>query len=632
MKQKCFRSMMAALCLLPAAALAWPAQTARAQSAPVEWREYFDRVIPAQLAERHIAGAAVAVVEGGQTVFVRGYGLADAENGTAVDPESTLFRIGSTTKLFTWTAVMQQVERGALDLDADVNEYLDFKIPDTHPQPVTLRRLMAHTAGFEDRLAGYEGLSAADMVPLGKWLASHIPARVRAPGETSSYSNYGAALAGYIVERVSGIPFEEYLERNIFEPLGMRRTTIRQPLPADWEADLSGGYVFAGNQFQPLPFEYIVPFPTGGAASTAADMARFIAAHLQGGEYDGVRILQPDTAELMHGRLFSADERLNGWAYGFYELSRNGVRAIGHGGDTRLFHSLLILLPEKNLGLFAVYNSENAFDAQTLLLDGFMDEFFPTMISTPTKINLSQSELAKIAGSYRQNRRFAETTVEKALNLLEPILVEAAADGALQFTSAMYGVYRFVPVEPMVFVQEDDPQNILIFQSDGNGNITGAFVNDDPSVMFVKLPAYLDYTIHYGILFAAVCLFLAVLVAAGVRWIVTRIRKNRKPEIRPAVIGRRVFTLLALIGALFPVGFVFAINGFVYGKPEFLSVVLGLPILFIALTAAGLYFTVRAWRERFWGLGEKILNLSVLGVSAMYVWSLFCWNLIGWRY
>ena len=545
MNKKCFRSMMAAPCLLLAAALSRPASTVHAQSAAGGYQEYFDRVIPQQLESLHIAGAAVAVVEGGETVFHKGYGFADVENGKRVQPETTLFRIGSVSKLFTWTAVMQQMEQGQLDLDADVNAYLDFQIPDTYPQPVTLRRLMTHTAGFEDRVAGYEALPGEKMVPLGEWLESHIPARIRAPGEIASYSNYGAALAGYIVERVSGLPFEEYLERNILVPLGMRRTSIRQPLPEGWAVDGSNGYVYSGGRFAAMDFESIVPFPAGGMTSTVADMARFLSAYLQGGEYSGARILQENTALLMQTRLFGNDPRANGWAYGFYEMSRNGVRVVGHCGDTRLFHTLAAILPEKNLGIFVAFNSENAFDVHALLLEDFLDAFFPADASDPSQVSLSPDELAKFAGSYRQTQSLAQTTVEKAANLLQPVIVQPTADGGLLLSSASYGLYSLIPVEPMAFAASDDPQNVLFFREDPSGGIMRAFLSSDPTVVFERLPWYGDYTLHYLILTGAVCLFLSALAAAFIRWIIGRIRKQPSVSVRPAVLGRRVFTLMA---------------------------------------------------------------------------------------
>jgi len=634
MNKKCFQSTMAALCLVLAANLSRPATAARAQAGWADagaYQGFFDRAVPQQLEEFHIAGAAVAVVENGEPVFAKGYGFADVDNRIAADPVATLFRIGSTTKLFVWTAVMQLVERGKLDLDADVNTYLDFRIPDTYPEPVTLRRIMTHTAGFEDRLTGYQAASARDLIPLGEWLAGHIPARVRAPGIFSSYSNYGAGLAGYIVERISGIPFARYAEKNIFSPLGMDRTSLDQPVTDARAGDLSKGYVFTGADYQSLDFEYIVPAPTGSATSTAADMGRFTAALLNGGAYGNARILGESTVATMLTRIFGHDPQLNGWAYGLYEMSRNGVRVLGHAGDTRLFHSLVALIPEKKVGVFVVYNSENAFDVQSLLLKEFMDSFFPAALPPVSKLELSAEELAKFAGSYRQTRRFAETTVEKAGTLFEPIIVTATADGALLLSSAWYGEIRFIPVEPLEFVQEDDPQNRLIFRAGTDGTITHAFAQDDPTTAFEKMPWYADYTLHYLILIGSAGLFLAVLFVSLVRWIVRRFIKKADALPRAASIGRRIFPAIAAAGLLFLFGFVIAFGGIAYGETSLLTVVLALPVLLLVLSIAAGYILIRAWREKYWHAAERIFYSLVLAASAIFLWSLSTWNLLGWR-
>ena len=304
---------------------------------------------------------------------------------------------------------------------------------------------MTHTAGFEDRVTGYLAASGKDLIPLGKWLASHIPARVRAPGLISSYSNYGAGLAGYIVERVSGLPYEEYVAKNILAPLGMDRTSLQSAAAGGMAGELSKGYVFTGADYQSMDFEYIVPAPTGSATSTAADMSKFMTALLNGGAYGGARILGEQTAAKMLTRIFGHDPRLNGWAYGMYEMSRNGVRVLGHAGDTRLFHSLVALIPEKNISVFVVYNSENAFDVQSLLLKDFLDAFFPAPAAPAAKITLSAEELAKFAGSYRQTRRFAETTVEKAATLLEPITHRA---GRRRRAARLLRLVRRDPLRP----------------------------------------------------------------------------------------------------------------------------------------------------------------------------------------
>jgi CubicO group peptidase (beta-lactamase class C family) len=238
----------------------------------------------ANLRDKHVAGATVAVVKDGALFFAKGYGYADVEQRKPVDPERTLFRLGSTSKLFTWTAVMQLVEDGKLDLDADVNRYLDFKIPATYPEPITLRHIMTHTAGFEEDLRDLIAKDSAHMVPLGRWLETHMPERVRPPGNYASYSNYATALAGYVVERVSGLSWDDYIERRILGPLGMNRTTGRQPLPPQFREDMSHGYSFSRGQFEPKEWEIIMgAAPAGSISASATDMATFMLAHLGNG-------------------------------------------------------------------------------------------------------------------------------------------------------------------------------------------------------------------------------------------------------------------------------------------------------------------------------------------------------------
>src|SRR5215216_2716148 len=192
---------------------------------PAEMKVFLDKELGREMEKHHIAGAAVSVVKDGKVFFAKGYGSADLENGIPVDPEQTSFRIGSVTKLFTWTAVMQLAEQGKPDLDEDINTYLDFRIPDTYPQPITLKHLLTHTAGFETRYFEVAALDADDQLPTREWLVSHMPARVRPSGEYAAYSNYGTSLAGYIVARVSGEPYDQYIQEHILNPLGMVHST-----------------------------------------------------------------------------------------------------------------------------------------------------------------------------------------------------------------------------------------------------------------------------------------------------------------------------------------------------------------------------------------------------------------------
>src|SRR6476661_268941 len=214
-----------------------------------ELAAFLDGVMVANLRDKHVAGATVSVVKDGALLFAKGYGYSDVAKRAPVDADRTLFRIGSTSKLFTWTAVMQLVEQGKLDLDADVNKYIDFKIPATFPQPITLRHIMTHTPGFEEDGRDLITDDTTKMIPLGRWLATHIPGRVRPPGTFASYSNYATALAGYVVQRASGIPWDDYIEQRVLTPLGMTQTTTRQPLPARFRTDMSEGYAWGGGTY-----------------------------------------------------------------------------------------------------------------------------------------------------------------------------------------------------------------------------------------------------------------------------------------------------------------------------------------------------------------------------------------------
>ena len=275
-----------------------PSQPASPQSAPSNKHEmtandvetFLDGIVPLQLAVSDIAGATVSVVKDGKLLFAKGYGYADVQKKQPVSAQDTLFRPGSISKLFTWTAVMQLFEQGKLNLDQDVNAYLDFKIPDAFGTPITLKNILTHTPGFEEQIKDL--FSHTPVTPnLGEYLKTHVPARIYPPGTVPAYSNYATTLAGYIVERVSGKPFDDYVEENILKPLNMTRSTFRQPLPSGLAASMSNGYRLASDE--PGQFEVINAFPAGSLSSSATDMAQFMIAHLQDGKLGDAQILKP---------------------------------------------------------------------------------------------------------------------------------------------------------------------------------------------------------------------------------------------------------------------------------------------------------------------------------------------------
>ncbi|WP_226019044.1 serine hydrolase [Novosphingobium sp. FKTRR1] len=362
---------------------------------------WLDGFMPAELARGEIAGAVVVVVKDGQVMLEKGYGTSDVATGAPVDPKRTGFRPGSVSKLFTWTAVMQLVEQGKLSLDADVNSYLDFKIPPRGGKPITLRNCMTHTPGFEEAVKDLIDAHPRD-TSLGNWLKRWTPTRVFDAGTTPAYSNYCAALSGYIVARVSGEPFDAYVDQHILKPLDMNNSSFAVPMPKRILDTMSKGYQDATKRAQ--PFEIVVASPAGNLAATGEDMAHFMIAHLQNGKYGNTQILKPETAQMMHNTTTRLMPPLNGIELGMMVSDLNGHRIIGHGGDTAFFHSGLYLFINDNVGLFVSVNSAGVKGAGSLrgmLVSGFADRYFPAP-NTDGKVDAATAaEHARmVSGSY----------------------------------------------------------------------------------------------------------------------------------------------------------------------------------------------------------------------------------------
>ena len=242
-------------------------ETGRAQLTAEDVTAWLDGFMPYALKTADVAGAVVTVVKDGQILVNKGYGLANIADNIPVDGDRTLFRPGSISKLFTWTAVMQLVEQGKIDLDADVNTYLDFTIPSPRGT-ITMRHLMTHTPGFEEVFKDLfvEGATFNDG-DLRRFLVDHIPSQMFDSGTTPAYTNYATTLAGYIVERLTQKSFETYVEDHIFTPLGMERSSFRQPLHENLAEGMSDGYK-SRSDGEAQSFEVVIPMPAGALSAT----------------------------------------------------------------------------------------------------------------------------------------------------------------------------------------------------------------------------------------------------------------------------------------------------------------------------------------------------------------------------
>lgn len=447
---------------------------------------FVDGVLPLQLQQEDIAGAVVVIVKEGAVVFAKGYGYSDVKKKTPVSPDTTLFRPGSVSKLFGWTAVMQLKEKGKLDLDRDVNEYLDFKIPATQSKPITLRDLMTHRPGFEEAVKDLFVAKESDIRPLKSYLEPHIPARIFPPGTTPAYSNYGSALTGYIIERVSGKPFAQYIEDEILNPLSMTHSTFKQPLSPALKPLMSNGYTVASSD--PGEFELVNAAPAGALSSSGLDMANFMIAHLQDGRFHDFQLLQPDTAREMHSAQQGWIEGLNSMCLGFYEENRNHHRIISHAGDTIYFHSDLHLILDAGVGFFVSYNSggRRASNNRVILWENFLNRYFSAELPKDAAFT-PNGEAAQLAGQYLVSRR-DEKGILRLLFMLLEMTVKSEGNGIItvdEFKDWNDHPKKWEQIKPLVY-REVDGQELIGFVRDSSGKLTlqGAF----PPFVYERVP------------------------------------------------------------------------------------------------------------------------------------------------
>ena len=619
-----------------------PEQTSVGPQDPAELEAFIDGVMTAQMRAQQAVGGMVVIVKDGAILLAKGYGDADRENGRAVDPYTTLFRPGSVGKLFTWTALMQLVEQGKVSLDADVNTYLtQLSVPDTYPgQPVTVRNLMTHSAGFEDGSVGYLILdSDARLLDPVEALIRYMPQRVRAPaggdfnnGDMASYSNWGTELAGLIIANVSGLSYNDYIEQNIFQPLGMASSTFRQPVPDRLKEHLASGYNNKGGRLKPQPYEFVM-FPAAGSLSaTGEDIAKFMIAHAQNGAYQGNRILSDAGARLMHGRALSPNPHLNGAALGFYENHVNGRRLLVHAGNTTQFQTEFNLLIDEGVGLFFSVNSESifSFSARKELLNAFMDRYYPATLPAVQPPDDFAERAADYAGSYRFNRH-SYSTIEKAFSMLSSgISVTPTPHNTLRISGVGGPLAKeWVEVAPDTFRRVDDDP-IIAFSRDEQGHVAYLLnIGSLPSMQAYRIPCAENPPLHW-LLWAAASLGFVVAVISLLRnW--GRDKRQgglaRLARISAGLMGVLQLSFLVLFG----LSIVALTNQPLGPYPELLTWGLTLSLIAIGFTVLSAGFVPVAWYQRWWSGYERCQYSLIVVLAVAFLWSLHTWNLMGYK-
>lgn len=500
---------------------------------PADLEAFFDGIIPLQLERSDIAGASVLVMKDGKVLLLKGYGYADVKTKKPVDPNVTMFRLASISKLFTWTAIMQLEEQGKLDIDMDVNKYLDFQIRPAFGKPITLRSLMTHTGGFEEADRDLIIVHPKKDIPLRQYLIGNQPMRLFPPGEVPAYSNYGVGLASYIVQRISGEPFEQYVQEHIFAPLGMTHSTFYQPPPKSLEPFVSLGY-HENTEKPPVGFEVVHPAGAGALSSSAADMGRFGMALLNGGQLDGQRLLKPETLAAMWTPQYRSSDQMPPICMGFYQVWRNGLRWIGHEGDLVAFHSLFFVEPKERLVLFVSYNSAGGGDKpRPEIINLFSDRYFPSD-EKQTFINLPRNELQEIAGTYLTTRR-EDSTKFRIMNLFSQSKATVDKDGILHIEGRddLRGhSIKWKPIGKDLW-QEVGGQRRLFAIRDAQGKIV-RLAFDFPGVQVQRVPWYENAKFVLTLVAASLAVLLAVVIATLFR-LYRRIflRKRGQPAPQP---------------------------------------------------------------------------------------------------
>jgi len=594
---------------------------------------YLDGLMAAQFKDHKLAGATFALIHNNRPVLTKGYGMADVASQTPVDPQRHLFRPGSVSKLFTWTAVMQLVEQGKLDLNADAGQYVtQFDLPNNFDTPITLTHLLTHTPGLEDGAAGYLfGDEPSDYIGLAEALEKWLPSQVREPGTFAAYSNWGTALAGLIVANVSGVPFEQYVQDNIFTPLNMQQATFEEPLPASLNQDMATGYITEHGAVAPFGFEYIKNFgPAGALSASAGAMTHFMLTHLNEGRFGNTTLLKPETVRLMHANLHSHDERVAAIAHGFYEKRYNGQRFIGHGGDTIAFHSELLLDTKNRFGLFVSFNSSEGATARRAVVEGVLDYFYPT-----TRINLpneppkgSAERIAAIAGAYRINRR-SYTKLEGVIALTGDIpIAPLDTPGTINVPIPGFGGQLF-EVEPWVF-QQVDAQQQLIFKTDASEAVSHALIGNTPVMVLEKVGALEQASTHQLIILGALVTALFTLINA--------IRTHSQQLIGAALWGKRSITLAAVCFLGFGITLAIALSALDMNRvvfefpPPGTGFALTLAMLGAVFTAISLFMLIPVWRAEACGGGARWRYLWLVFIFSALSLVLYYWKMLGWNY
>ncbi|MGD1947825.1 MAG: serine hydrolase domain-containing protein [Croceivirga sp.] len=598
--------------------------------APSALTNWIDTQFIKSLDSLHIPGATITLVHGDSIIHCKGYGLADIEKKIPVS-DSTLFGVASISKTFVGVSIMKLYEQGKLSLDKDINNYLtSIKVDYDYGRPITICNLLTHTAGIDESNLANRVKTEKEFVPLAQFLRDRLPPQISLSGEVLSYSNYGYALLGLIIEDISGLTFDEYVRQNILRPLEMNRSSFKRQ--SIYQKDYAKSYTLKDDVLFAYSKGFPLQYPAVSLDASSSAMSNYISMLLKNGKYEGKIILDSVTVSKMFTSAFKHYEKAqNGWMYGFYEDYWKGLRIVQHDGDIDGFASTLVLIPEKELGMFIAINASSLTDKTNRhfiqkFVKNLLNKIFPkhsnsAIDNKKPQIGSVVKPLKSFSGAYRHTR-YANSTVEK-LGLFIVIVPEIDIGLINDSILVLGNNERLIPISNLTFFAEKQAKYVA-FKENEDGDIS-YFFSDNQS--FHKLKWFETIDFHLWMIVTIVLVFIIFIFGCLIRQFFIIKRQMH-------ILGKIniTITFLSLL-FLTTLGLVLLRtdpNDFVYGVPFILKVSLLIPPVIIALVIWSFYLLIRTVLKKkmdFWNLNYLVNLMAILFI----IWLGF-WNLIGLNY
>lgn len=603
-------------------------------------QQFCDSILQTAIDSQQTPGLSIAIVNKDTAYYLKGFGYRDWEKKLPVDPHQTIFQIGSVGKIFTAIAIMQQVDKGRLNLHTDINHYLaPLKIENHFEKPITLWHLLTHTAGFDDQLIGYAVRNKEEIEALEQHLAHNLPKQYIEPGKEISYSNYSYGLAGLILEKATHQSFPEVIRNQITKPLGMSNTfydCLTDSLSyLIRKEDIAIPYQFGEEQrFRALSPLYRHVLPAGAIMTTASDMATFMQTLLR------QETLSKDSWSKMSQQQFTGHSYLMGYSLGFEMQNFNGIPAMAKIGNVFGYYAVMILFPKSNLGIFLVSNNDTDWSIE-VFLDAFTKEFFPKKNAFHPKLeNVNPN---RFVGEYRINRH----TRHNILDLFELfnglVRINKTEEGNLQtFHDGSWQTYQ--AIEPLVFQNKNHSERFLVFQEDQHGEIISLAYNQ--KILGVLIPVkleklkFLETGTFINEYFGFIPIYILSYLFVPFFWIVSWfIRKRRTDFFKgkylpwPAhltALGLASTILIWATAYFFPL--VRSVKELFFGMIPELIKFHYLPFLQIILVLITTIISVNLWRRSQGTIWMRVYYSSILLCSILWLIFLQRWHFIGWNY